>query len=336
MSQTLEAAYELMRMARYDDALAQYRKAQAQTPELAHLLDYNIRLCEARKAGEAPEAGAIEHQSSPQIDVTLTTISSRLDRIIPVLHSLSNQSLTPRRIVLYLSEDPRLLDNGVSRKDPRLGPIRKMERVEIKWTRNTGSYRKIVPYVEECAGEESASGQLFVTADDDTLYPYYFLERLYQEYLRSKCVVAFRGRRMCLAENEIAPYSEWQLGVPEPSFLNVPTGKDGVIYSTSFFTDEFMDMGGALDAAPTADDLWIKWHTALNGVRSIVLRPKAATSDYESFPVVDYSKEYRDVSLYKAHNSSGSGNKNDDAVGALEKYFSANYGYSVLDVCKAL
>jgi hypothetical protein len=88
-------------------------------------------------------------------------------------------------------------------------------------------------------------------------------------------------------------------------------------------------MADALKLAPTVDDLWIKWNCALNGVPAIILNPEACTSDYKSFPVVSFDKAYRDVSLYKQHNSSSANGKNDKAVQDLEAYFLARYGYNL-------
>ena len=183
--------------------------------------------------------------------------------------------------------------------------------------------------LEDHFSQDEAHDRLFVTADDDTLYPEYFLECLYEMYRKYDCVIAFRGRNIELDQQVIAPYDCWSLGTATPSLSNLPTGKDGVLYSTKFFTKDFFKLAEAINMAPTSDDLWIKWHCALNGVPTVILNPEACTSDYESFPVVNFDKSYRNVSLYAKHNSSGSQNKNNASVRALEKYYWDVYGYNL-------
>lgn len=307
----------------YKKAIDLFKEAETAYPQLAKALEFNIKLA---------EEGLGIGQDSVDVSITLTTISERLDLLKPVLESLHNQTKKPKAIYVHLSEEPYLLDKGVSKTDPRVLELEKLPLVKICWVKNTGPYRKIVPFLERFYAKESAIDEVFITIDDDTLYPDYFIETLYREFVETNSVVAFRGRCITLDKNKVAGYQDWGLGETELHFNNLPTGKDGVIYSTKFFTKNFVDTKQAIENAPTADDLWIKWHCALNGVKAKILNPEAATSDYKSFPVVDYSSEYRDVSLFKAHNSHTSGGKNDASVKALESHFSKVYGYNLADV----
>ena len=137
---------------------------------------------------------------------------------------------------------------------------------------------------------------------------------------------------MALEAAEIASYPSWGIGLDYPSMSNLPTGKDGVLYSTRFFTPDFVRLDVAIALAPTADDLWIKWQCGLNGVPAMVLNPIACTSDYKGFPVVDYSKEYRGNSLYSNYNANSAQGKNDDSVRKLEAYFKGLLGQSLAEV----
>ena len=189
-----------------------------------------------------------------------------------------------------------------------------------------------MPFLQEHFSHSVATDQLFVTVDDDTIYPPEFLRVLLEQFSTHDCVVAFRGREMVLDDAEIASYPSWGLGLDRPSMNNLPTGKDGVLYSTRFFTREFVRIEDAIELAPTADDLWIKWQCGLNGVPAIVLNPIACTSDYKGFPVVDYSKEYRGNSLYSSYNANSAQGKNDDSVRKLEAYFKDLLGQSLAQV----
>lgn len=322
-------ANTLMRNGEYGKALELYHKLALECPEISTFFKLNVALCERQRKKNWLLAPA----SSPEVFVTMTTISDRLEGLISVIESLHQQSMLPVRIDLNISEDPHLLDKGVQRSDKRLKRLEEFPLLHINWVDNTGPYRKIIPFLERHFSERNTSDKVFITVDDDTLYPEYFIKHLYEKYLEFDSIVAFRGRSISANEASIGAYSSWGLGTQNATIENLPTGKDGIIYCTKFFTKEFVDIDIALELAPTADDLWIKWHCALNGVKSIVLNPEAATSDYKSFPVVCYSDEYRDVSLYRAHNAQSSGGKNDISVENLERHYSAEYGYNLHSLC---
>ncbi len=266
------------------------------------------------------------------LTVSLTTIDSRLPHLHRVIESLHQQDVPPREIRLYISREPYLLDKGISPDDPHLKELQKFPLLRVKWVDNTGPYRKILPFLQEHFSHHVAADQLFVTVDDDTLYPPEFLRVLLETYQTHDCVVAFRGRAMALEDAEIATYPTWGIGLDYPSMSNLPTGKDGVLYSTRFFTRDFVRLDDAIALAPTADDLWIKWQCGLNGVPAIVLNPIACTSDYKGFPVVDYSKEYRGNSLYSSYNATSAQGKNDDSVRKLEAYVKDLLGQSLAEV----
>ena len=266
------------------------------------------------------------------LTVLLTTIDSRLPHLHRVIESLHQQEALPKEIRLYISREPYLLDKGISPDDPHLKELQKFPLLKVKWVDNTGPYRKIVPYLQEHFSHHVATDELFVTVDDDTLYPPEFLRVLLETYQKHDCVVAFRGRAMVLEAAEIASYPTWGIGLDFPSIRNLPTGKDGVLYSTRFFTRDFVRLDDAIALAPTADDLWIKWQCGLNGVPAIVLNPIACTSDYKGFPVVDYSKEYRGNSLYSSYNANSAQGKNDESVRKLEAYVKDLLGQSLAQV----
>jgi len=287
------------------------------------------------EAGVAVSSGVSPAtQATSKLTVSLTTIDSRLPHLHRVIESLHQQDVSPKEIRLHISREPYLLDKGISPDDPHLKELQKFPLLRVKWVDNTGPYRKIVPFLQEHFSHHVATDELFVTVDDDTLYPPEFLRVLLETHEKHDCVVAFRGRAMVLEAAEIASYPAWGIGLDYPSMSNLPTGKDGVLYSTRFFTPDFVRLDDALAVAPTADDLWIKWQCGLNGVPAIVLNPIACTSDYKGFPVVDYSKEYRGNSLYSSYNANSAQGKNDDSVRKLEAYVKGLLGQSLAQVIR--
>jgi hypothetical protein len=357
----LASANIAMRKGDFAFALEAYEQLLVEGHSQATNIALNIKLCRSRLSLLQQPPAVVQLKSAPMTDralesdepslvqpatlmsagiagvnvnltVSLTTIDSRLPLLHRVIESLHQQEVPPREIRLYISREPYLLDQGISPDDPHLKELQRFPLLKVMWVDNTGPYRKIVPFLQEHFSHHMATDELFVTVDDDTLYPPEFLRVLLETYQAHDCVVAFRGRAMALDAAEIASYPTWGIGLDYPSMSNLPTGKDGVLYATRFFTSDFVRLDDAIALAPTADDLWIKWQCGLNGVPAIVLNPIACTSDYKGFPVVDYSKEYRGNSLYSSYNATSAQGKNDDSVRKLETYCKEKLGQSLAEV----
>jgi hypothetical protein len=264
-------------------------------------------------------------------EVVLTAIASRLHTLKAVVGSLLAQTLKPAVVKIYLSEEPYLLDAGI---DPGCEVVQELgilEGVEIYWRPNIGPYRKFFPYVPEAMAAAAgapgrANEQLFVTVDDDTIYPPRFLEYLTRNYWKYKCRVAHRGRRMLVEDGAFSPYGQWPDGLREPRLGNLPTGQSGVLYRLADFPADLY-LEAALVLAPTADDLWIHWLLAMQNVPAVILQPNAAARTHElAFPTADGSKEYADASLWQKFNArqgDQAAGGNDRQIQAIDAFFMA-------------
>ena len=285
-------------------------------------------------------------QPAPQTGppVTLTAISGRLDLLPAVLDSLRAQTLVPARVHLHLSREPHLLDEGVDPSHPLVVALESDPLVQIHWVPNLGPYRKIVPFLEAAGYENgsddhsgSATGpdadDLFITVDDDTLYPPRFIEYLLHHHERHGCIVAQRGRRMRLEANGgFMPYNRWHDGLREPRLANLATGQSGVLYRRSHFPKD-LELEAALALAPTHDDLWLRWLTAREGHPAIILQPNAvAKTDELAFPRASDRPAQEQPSLWFAYNapeaSGGAHGSNDGAIQSIATYFRAR-GYDL-------
>ncbi len=266
--------------------------------------------------------------------VTLTAISGRLDRLPAVLDSLRAQTLRPAQVHLHLSHEPQLLDQGVDPNHPLVVGLGDDPMVQIHWVANLGPYRKIVPFLEaggyNHCGDSYGSKQddLFITVDDDTLYPPRFIEYLLRHYERHGCIVAHRGRRTRTAAiGGFVPYKDWHDDLREPRLANVATGQSGVLYRRSYFPDD-LQLNAALTVAPTHDDLWLRWLTAQEGQPVVILQPNAAAKSKQlAFPSASPAPADEQQSLWLAYNApeapeSGSGGT-DAACKAIHTYFRA-------------
>ena len=284
------------------------------------------RSSESNKAAVLPkQPGQPALRTGPP--VTLTAISIRMDTLPAVVDSLRAQSMKPARLHLHLSEVPHLLDEGVAGDHPVVQQLQSDPWVQVHWGPNLGPYRKIVPYLHaEGYGSKRDGDDLFITVDDDTLYPPRFIEYLLRQHERHGCIVAHRGRRMRLAsKGGFLGYVQWHDGLREPRLSNLPTGQSGVLYRHSDFPAD-LELDAALALAPTHDDLWLRWLTARQGVPSVILQPNAAAKTQElAFPSASDQPAEEQPSLWFAYNSPDAyetevGN-NDAAIEAIAAYF---------------
>lgn len=260
----------------------------------------------------------------PKIIVSLTVIGARADRLHLTLESLLRQDMADFELRVHASRTPYLLDAGIVGIPAACRDLMARD-ARLRWVlvENTGPYRKLLPVLADPA----ARSALVVTADDDTLYPPDWLSSLVAAFERHRCIVAFRGHNMEHTAAGFRHYRRWMMGriTQNPSVYCLPTGKDGVLYHSSFFHPRVLDVHAACRIAPTADDLWFKWHSAANEVPVHVLNPDYMTG---SLP----ETEGAGPSLYQEHNRGGA---NDAAVARLELHARMTFGRPLFEIMQA-
>ena len=213
---------------------------------------------------------------APKRIVSLTTTSYRIAFIEPVIQSILGQTLPADQVRVYLSEEPHLFDEGVARNQipPFLKGIADTGRVQLLFTENIGPYRKILP----CLAEHQTDDCIIVTADDDTVYPDYWLQLLCEAHRQHpNTVIAFRGAEMVFSGGRLLPYQDWNRHERlrnEYLMLNFATGKDGILYSPRFFDEKVFDRT-FLKIAPSGDDIWLKFASLVRGVGVLILDPES-------------------------------------------------------------
>ncbi|MBM7333636.1 hypothetical protein [Alloalcanivorax marinus] len=194
------------------------------------------------------------------IYVSLTTTKSRLALCRFAIMSIVNQKTKPDQIILWVSEEPYLSDEGISKTHPPelLLEISKIsELVKVKWTRNTGPYRKILPLLNDINDED-----IVITADDDIMYGYVWLQELLDHFYNGEqnSVVAARSRKV--TRNSLGidkSYVCWPIIQEEKRIERgfVINCGAGAVFKKSFFRQKDLEDKRFLEVAPTADDLWI-------------------------------------------------------------------------------
>lgn len=242
----------------------------------------------------------------PPVTISLTSISSRIGQVEPVIRSLLEQSPAPDHVMLVISQEPYLLDEGIPLEALPLG-VRQLwaeGRLELVYAPNTGPYRKLLPALRRYAGEE----RLIVTADDDMIYPRHWLAGLVETYRRHRCVVAHRCRAIAVEDGRFLPYARWPLlpagpdafGALPPDLrglFTIATGVRGVLYNNRFFPDlELLEELRAL--APRQDDLAFKAVTMSAGIPTVLVD---ANLERGTFGPHLNSPEVKSDSLFRAN-----------------------------------
>lgn len=206
--------------------------------------------------------------------VSLTTHGRRIYTVYLAIESIGRGEALPSRIILWL-DDQALFENLPA-------PIcRLMQRgLEVKSCKNYGPHTKYYPYVET---EENFHVPL-VIADDDQLYPRYWLDRLTEAFRESPHTVNCHWAVVITLNGEgIGKYRSWKRrATTEPRFRHLALGVSGVIYPPAFL--EVLKKAGSAfqDCSPKADDFWLHVQALRAGYKTRQIR----TRNLESLQII--------------------------------------------------
>jgi hypothetical protein len=228
----------------------------------------------ARALVRTPALGVVSRVSSrPLVDarnatvVSLTSYSTRLRSVHLTIESIGRGSVRPGRIILWVDPDVVVDDLPVE--------LQRLRRRGLEIASSPGRYgphTKYFPYVMS----EAPHDALLVTADDDSLYPRWWLASLQEAAAGSEDVVCFRAHRVGFdPDGGLAPYNSWSpVTETGPSPLNFATGVSGVGYPPAFL-NELQALGDAFaDTCAKADDVWLHYAAVRGGRRIRQLGPR--------------------------------------------------------------
>lgn len=203
-----------------------------------------------------------------KIVISITTYRARLDKFSPVLESILRQDIR-RDYAVHVHLSRADLDLGIVPAD-----LKRFEASGVRFyvhEENLRSYKKLV--YEYGAG----AGASIVTADDDIIYPSYWLRRLVESSEKNPgCIVAYRAHYLGLSDTrELVPYSEMMESKAGgrsrkvPCMDLMPTGVSGVLYPYGSLAPICTDRELFLKYAPLADDIWFKISSMMKGTKVV-------------------------------------------------------------------
>lgn len=182
--------------------------------------------------------------------VSLTTYPGRIDQVWKTISSLLNQTLKPKRVILWLAREQfpdQQLPESVLQLTRR--------GLEICYCEDLKSHKKYFEAMKQFPKE------IIVTADDDILYPENHLEKLWKAHLEfPQDVICQWSHRIELNSKGIfLPYNEWPDNEKEkPSYATLAVGCCGILYPPGVLPAEAFNKDKLRRYALAADDLWLK------------------------------------------------------------------------------
>jgi len=188
--------------------------------------------------------------------VSLTTIEARLGVVDLVIRSLMNQSVLPKKIILWVHES--LKDSLPAKLSELQGDL-----FEIRTTHLHSSHKKLIHTIN------SYPDTNVITCDDDLMYRPNWLNLLYKESQGFVGIIIGNQTRTIKKDpnGTYLPYAQWPVNEVENSndFSVLPIGAEGVLYPPHCLDPRFDNETLFMELAPKADDLWFKSMSLLKG-----------------------------------------------------------------------
>lgn len=217
--------------------------------------------------------GAINRYSRSQIVqpggpvVSVTSYGHRVRSVYLAIESIGAGSVRPSRCILWLDEQ-KAFDSL-----PKELVALQRRGLEIRLCPNYGPHKKYYPYLdslEECVLP-------LATADDDVLYPRYWLKSLVDAYFDfPDAVNCHRARVITATQDGLAKYQSWQHAASDtPSPNNFAIGVGGVIYPPRLQERLKREGTAFLECCPKADDVWLHLQAVRAGFKIRQIAPKS-------------------------------------------------------------
>ncbi len=205
----------------------------------------------------------LSNNNNCELIVSFTSFPARIKNVYLVIENLFAQTKKVDRIVLNLAKD-EFLNGEKDLPESLLAFVGKG--LEINWvSKNLKPYNKLLPTLKKYPDA------VIVTVDDDVLYSFDWLEKLWNEYLKNPLIIhTHRAHGILLNKcGDVRKYKEWEWAIEkkEPSFFNFLTGVCGVLYPPRSLYKDVFDEELIAKLSPNADDVWFWAMAVLQGTK---------------------------------------------------------------------
>jgi len=209
--------------------------------------------------------------------ISLTSIYDNQKNLTYTLESILKQTILPDKCYIYLSEEPYLKDMGFKNKKITNNNLKKIisnKIFEIKWVKNTGPYRKLLPILKEKWNEDC----LIITIDDDVYYHPELVLNFINDYNKYKCCISYRSWNLGNSLKNINYLKRSKIEDGKLNIYNFGTGKGGILYKPSFFhkTENLIFKEDIyINLCKTADDIWFYLIRILNNINCYSIQKRS-------------------------------------------------------------
>lgn len=223
--------------------------------------------------------GVTNEKRKSLLIVSLTTYPKRFNVVYLTIESLMNQTVKPDKIILWLAKE-ELNNEEIPEKIFKL----QARGLEIKTVNeNLKSYKKLIYTIDKFKTSN------IITCDDDTIYPKFFIEGLYNKFKEfPNNIIAYRCTLMTkLNNNNLNSYIDWKSSKNnDPSYSLFPTGVGGILYPSNSLHNRVLDKELFLKLSPLGDDIWFKAMALLNKTKTVMVNSQSI-----EFPLIQGSQD---------------------------------------------
>lgn len=238
--------------------------------------------------------------------LSLTSFPLRISKLWMVIESLLRQTINAEKIIVWLSKDQFPDMDSVPKSLMRY----EADGVEVRLVdgdiRSHKKYHYIVNEFPE---------SIFVTLDDDILYPSHMLKELIEAHTRyPNAVIARYAYEMKYDEKgNILPYAKWQriMSPKDPSYNYFFGSGGGTLFPVGSLHSDVKDIELANKLCPTADDVFLNAQCRRKKTQIAVVDKNVALLN------VQYKENRR-----LATDNVDSGNANDVQIANINSYYS--------------
>ena len=200
-------------------------------------------------------------KDNPDILVSLTSYPARIKTVNQTIETILKQTYPADKVVLWLAKEQ--FPNGQKNLPKELLKLTKYGLV-IEWCEDLKSYKKIIPALQKYPDS------IIITADDDILYPEYWIESLVDAYNKDKNTIwAHRAHKILIKRKKLLPYVNWKQNIQnspceKAAYSNFCTTGAGVLFPPKCFFQDVCNKHLFMTLCPNADDIWLWSMLVLN------------------------------------------------------------------------
>lgn len=199
-----------------------------------------------------------------KLTCTLTSFPDRIDSVQYTIKSLFNQSMKPDRIVLWLA-DSEFKDFEFP------DSIKQLQKrgLEIRYCDNFFGHKRYYKLIDEQKDDE-----LIVMFDDDIIFPYYMLERLYDKWMEfPDCIICDRGQVLTFENNDVLNPGRWssisKIGLTKPSYRLLASPGGGCLIPPHALYKDANNTDIISKYALKTGDIWLMFMAVQNNTKIV-------------------------------------------------------------------